>query len=168
MFDSTVMRAHVSAAGVKGSRTARRSAAHGGGFGTKIHLKADFEGQPLAFDLTGGEASDSRHFEIPLDIGPAIAPRAALTDKGDDAERNREAARARRICPIIPCRSNAPRRPVFFPKRLYKTRAGIEQTISKLKRLMRIAFRCEKTAMNYGALLVFAWSLIFVKSVHAA
>jgi hypothetical protein len=40
--------------------------------GTKIHLKADFEGQPLALDLTGREASDSRHFEILLDIGPDI------------------------------------------------------------------------------------------------
>jgi len=32
---------------------------------------------PLAFHLTGGEASDSRNFEILLDIGPDITPRAA-------------------------------------------------------------------------------------------
>ncbi|WP_424138269.1 transposase [Roseomonas chloroacetimidivorans] len=133
-----------------------------------MHLKADFQGQPLAFDLTGGEASDSRHFEILLDIGPDIAPRAALTDKGYDAERNRDAARARRICPIIPHRSNASHRPAFFPKQLYKTRARIEQTIGKLKRFKRIALRCEKTAMNYAALLAFACGLILAKSVHTA
>jgi hypothetical protein len=26
-----------------------------GGFSTKIHLKTDFDGHPIAFDLTGGE-----------------------------------------------------------------------------------------------------------------
>ena len=34
-----------------------------GGFSTKIHLKVDLGGLPLAFHLTGGEASDSRNFE---------------------------------------------------------------------------------------------------------
>src|SRR5215211_4075788 len=60
-----------------------------GGFSTKIHLKVDFGGLPLAFHLTGGEASDSRNFEVLLDIGPDIAPRAAITDKGYDAKANR-------------------------------------------------------------------------------
>ena len=41
-----------------------------GGFSTKIHLKTDFGGLPIAFHLTGGEASDSRNFETLLDIGP--------------------------------------------------------------------------------------------------
>jgi hypothetical protein len=51
---------------------------------------------PLTFHLTGGEASDSRNFEILLDIGPDITPRAALGDKGYDAKANREAARPAR------------------------------------------------------------------------
>ena len=74
MFDSAIIRAHVSAAGAKGGKPVRRSAARplGGGFGTKIHLKTDFDGLPLAFDLTGGEASDSRHFETLMDLGPDV------------------------------------------------------------------------------------------------
>ena len=32
-----------------------------------------------------GEASDSRNFETLLDIGPGIAPRAVVADKGYDA-----------------------------------------------------------------------------------
>jgi transposase len=75
---------------------------------------------------------------------------------------------SRRICPIIPHRSNASQRPAFFPKQLYKTRARIEQTIGKLKRFKRIALHCEKTAMNYAALLAFSCGLVLVKSVHAA
>ena len=39
MFDSTIVRAHVSAAGAKGGRAAKRWAASRGGFSTKIHLK---------------------------------------------------------------------------------------------------------------------------------
>ena len=52
-----------------------------GGFSTKIHLKTDFGGLPIAFHLTGGEASDSRNFETLLDIGPDLNPRAALGDE---------------------------------------------------------------------------------------
>ena len=89
-----------------------------GGFSTKIHLKTDFGGLPIAFDLTGGEASDSRNFETLLDIGPDINPRAALGDKGYDSKSNREAARQRGICPAIPYRSNTKDIPVFFPKTL--------------------------------------------------
>ena len=52
---------------------------------TEIYLKTDFGGLPIAFHLTGGEASDSRNFETLLDIGPDINPRAALGDKGYDS-----------------------------------------------------------------------------------
>src|SRR5215213_1472793 len=65
-----------------------------GGFSTKIHLKTDWDGDPLGFCLTGGEASDSRHFETLLDLGPEITPRAAVGDKGYDTKANRQAARA--------------------------------------------------------------------------
>ena len=91
-----------------------------GGFSTKIHLKSDLDGLPIGFHLTGGEASDSRQFEILLDIGPDITPRAAMTDKGYDARTNREAARGRGICPVIPYRSTTRDKPKFFPRKLYK------------------------------------------------
>ena len=89
-----------------------------------------------------------------------------MTDKGYDAKVNRQAARERGICPVIPYRSNTKDKPAFFPKALYKTRARIEQTIGKLKRFKRIAPRCEKTAQNYAALVAFACGIILVKSVH--
>ncbi|MGA8021399.1 MAG: IS5 family transposase [Candidatus Acidiferrales bacterium] len=139
-----------------------------GGFSTKIHLKTDFGGLPIAFDLTGGEASDSRNFETLLDIGPDINPRAALGDKGYDSKSNREAARQRGICPAIPYRSNTKDIPVFFPKILYKGRARIEQAVGKLKRFKRIALRCEKTARNYGSFVALALGFILIKSVHTA
>jgi hypothetical protein len=85
----------------KGAR--RRSPwAFTGGFSTKIHLKTDLVGYPIAFHLTGGEASDSRNFEVLLDLGPDVNPRAAVADKGYDAKTNRKMARERGICPVIP------------------------------------------------------------------
>jgi transposase len=105
-----------------------------GGFSTKIHLKTDKDGLPIGFHLTGGEAHDSRCFETLLDIGPEIAPGAVVADKGYDAAATRAAARKRGICPVIPFRSNAKKKPAFFAKMLYKSRARIEQTFGKLKR----------------------------------
>ena len=111
MFDSTVVRAHVSAAGAKGGQDGQALGRSRGGFSTKIHLKVDLDGRPLAFHLTEGQASDSPQFEILLDLGPDITPRAAVGDKGYDGKANRSAARERSICPVIPFRSSAKNRP---------------------------------------------------------
>src|SRR3954463_7716718 len=107
MFDSPVVRAHVSAAGAKGGQEGHALGRSRGGFSTKIHLKADLDGRPLAFHLTEGQAGDSPQFEILLDLGPDITPRAAVGDKGYDAKANRSAARERGICPVIPVKSSA-------------------------------------------------------------
>jgi len=139
-----------------------------GGFSTKIHLKTDLDGHPLDFHLTPGEASDSTEFETSLDIGPDIRPRIAMTDKGYDNHANRAAALARGVTPVIPRRENSKQRGRFFPKRLYKLRARIEQTIGKLKRFKRIAMRCDKTDISYSAFVSFACGLILIKSVHTA
>src|ERR1019366_5144471 len=165
MFDSTVVRAHVSAAGAKGGRTAMRSR---GGFSTKIHLKTDFDGHFLAFDLTGGEKADAPHFETLVGLGPDINPRAALGDKGYDSKANRAACRSRGIVPVIPYKSNARDRPKFFPTALYKGRARIEQSVGKLKRFKRIALRCEKTRTNFASFVALASAFILIKSVHTA
>jgi transposase len=168
MFDSTVVRAHVSAAGAKGGQDGQALGRSRGGFSTKIHLKVDLDGRPLAFHLTEGQASDSPQFEVLLDLGPDITPRAAVGDKGYDSTGTRSAARERRICPVIPFRSSARTRPGFFPKALYRARARIEQLVGKLKRFKRVALRCEKTAQNYGSVVALALGFILVKSVHTA
>jgi transposase len=126
------------------------------------------DGHPIAFHLTEGQASDSRNFEVLLDIGPDATPRAAVGDKGYDSRPNRQAARSRGICPAIPYRSNAKDRPAFFPRMLYRGRARIEQRVGKLKRFKRVALRCEKTARNYGSVVALALGFILAKSVHTA
>ncbi len=139
-----------------------------GGFSTKIHLKTDFDGDYLAFDLTGGEKADAPQFPVLLDLGPDIKPRAAIGDKGYDSKANRQAARDRGIAPVIPYKSNARNKPDYFPKTLYKGRARIEQGVGKLKRFKRIALRCEKTALNFLSFVHLAAGFILIKSVHTA
>nr|WP_292598939.1 IS5 family transposase [Mesorhizobium sp.] len=93
MFDSTVVRAHVSAAGAKRGQKDQALSRSRGGFSTKIHLKTDFDGHPIAFDLTGGEKRDAPYFSILLGLGPDVDPRAGIGDKGYASKANRQAAR---------------------------------------------------------------------------
>jgi hypothetical protein len=87
-----------------------------GGFSTKIHLKTDFDGHPIAFDLTGGEKADAPHFPILLGLGPDIDPRAAVGDKGYASKANREAARKRGAIPVIPHKTNEKEQPARFAR----------------------------------------------------
>ncbi len=123
----------------KGGKQGKALGRSRGGFTTKIHAKADNSGDIIAFDLTGGQASHSTHFESPLDIGPDNTPRAALGDKGYSRKSNRDAARARGIAPVIPYKVNEKNKPTYFAKILYKARARIEQGFGRLKRFKRVA-----------------------------
>jgi len=139
-----------------------------GGFTTKIHAKSDASGDIIAFDLTGGEAFDGRHFETLLDIGTDIQPRAVICDKGYASKANRDAARARGIAPVIPHKANEKNKPTFFARTLYKARARIEQGVGRLKRFKRVALRCEKTERNFRSIVSFAAGLCLIKFVHTA
>jgi transposase len=139
-----------------------------GGFTTKIHAKSDASGDIIAFDLTGGEASDGRHFETLLDIGPDIQPRAVICDKGYASKANRDAAKKRRIAPVIPHKANESDKPAFFARTLYKARARIEHGVGRLKRFKPVALRCEKTARNFRSIVSFAAGLCLIKFVHTA
>jgi transposase len=132
----------------------------------KIHAKSDASGDITAFDLTGGEASDARHFDVLLDIGPDIRPRAVICDKGCASKANREAARARGIAPVIPHKANERDKPAFFASTLYKTRSRIEDGAGRLKRFKRVALRCEKTARNFRSIVAFVAGLCLIKFVH--
>ena len=56
MLDSTIVRAHVSAAGAKGGRMAKRWAARAGASRPRSTSRLILDGRPLAFHLTEGQA----------------------------------------------------------------------------------------------------------------
>ena len=168
MFDSTIVRAHVSAAGAKRGQQGQALGRLHGGFTTKIHAKSDASGALIGFDLTGREKGEAPHFAVLLDIGPDIAPRAVIGDKGYSSKANRALARSRGIAPVIPHKDNEKDKPAFFAKTLYKARGRIEQAIGILKRFKRVSLRCEKTARNFRSIVSFAASLCLIKFVHTA
>lgn len=131
-------------------------------------MKTDRKGQPLGFELTGGEASDSIQFEALMETGPDTKARAYVADKGYDSHHNRALARAAGAVPVIPHRSNRRQVPKHFAKALYRGRARIEQMIGKLKRFKRVALRCEKTARNFRSIVALAATFILIKFVHTA
>ena len=161
------MRAHVSAAGAKG---ARRASARP--FARRLHHENPRKIGRLRrhhrLRSDRRRASDGRHFETLLDIGPDVQPRAAICDKGYASKANREAARARGIAPVIPHKANEKDKPAFFARTLYKARARIEQGVGRLKRFKRVALRCEKTERNFRSIVSFAVGLCLIKFVHTA
>ena len=60
-----------------------------GGFTTKIHLRINALGSPIAVALTGGEVSDYKGYLQLMDADEP-APKVLLADKGYDADFIRE------------------------------------------------------------------------------
>jgi hypothetical protein len=188
MFDSTAVRAHVSAAGATGGRMVRRSA------------------RPLARRLLGQDPPQDR-LRRPAARLPPRRRRGRRRPPVRDAARHRARHRAARgggrqrvrrqgqprdgagaghpPGHPIPCRRQGPVRILaegalprhscrrrstapFLPKALYRAilaegalpRPSADgQTTGKLERFERIALRCEKTAENYAALVASACGL---------
>jgi hypothetical protein len=58
MIDSSVIRAHRCAAGIKGGAQNQALGRSRGGFSSKLHLRVNADGLPIAPVLTAGEAHD--------------------------------------------------------------------------------------------------------------
>ena len=62
MVDGTSLRAHRCAAGGTGGRLRQALGRSRGGFGSKLHLRCDRGGRPMAFVLTPGERHEQTAF----------------------------------------------------------------------------------------------------------
>ena len=112
---------------------------------TKIHALVDALGNPVAFSLTPGQASDLSQAEPLLED---FAPEAFLADKAYDADRLILALEARAIKPVIPPKSNRlVQRHCDFA--LYRERNLVERFFNTLKHFRAIATRYDKLARNF-------------------
>ena len=68
-----------------------------GGFTSKVHTRADGQGRPLGFILTGGEASDYQAVDALVAI-PVANPKRMLVDKGYDGDDIRSNLLIKGIC----------------------------------------------------------------------
>ena len=137
-----------------------------GGFSTKIHLRTNAKGDPLTFDVTGGEAHEVKGYDALMELHDND-PDRLLGDKGYDSDNIRNDLAERGIEPVIPPRSNR-KVPIEYDREAYKRRNLIERCVNRLKQFRRIATRYEKTARAYLSMLCIASSLIWIKTVNAA
>ncbi len=146
MIDSTIVRAHQHSAGAKGDANAQAMGRSKGGLSTKIHAVSDALGNPTAFHLTPGQASDLDGADVLL---PKLEAKQLLGDKGYDAdERVIERLEQQGITPVIPPKRNR-REQREYDKELYKARHLIENFFAKLKQYRAIATRYDKLAESF-------------------
>jgi transposase len=164
-IDSTIVRAHQHAAGVKGE-SGEASSARAAGFSTKIHLRTNAKGNPLTFDLTGGEVHETQGFDALMKLHDA-QPAKLLGDKGYDSDEIRNDLAKRGIEPVIPPRSNRTT-PIEYDREAYKRRNLIERCVNRLKQFRRIATRYEKNARAFVSMLCIAAARLWIKTVNTA
>lgn len=158
--DGSYVRAHQHASGARHGEE-RAIGLSRGGATTKIHIAADAHGNPIDFEITGGEVHDSKIAgKIIEKVGKA---EHFIADKGYDSEEIREQARASQMNPVIPRRSNSKKPNPEFDSYLYKLRHLVENLFARLKHFRSIATRFEKLARNFKSMLFFACSMIWMK-----
>ena len=154
--DGSHVRAHQHASGEE--RAIARSC---GGATTKIHVAADSHGNPIDFEITGGEVHDSKKANEIIDkIGNA---EHFIADKGYDSEEIRLKAKQAGMNPIIPRKSNSKKPNPEFDRYLYKLRHLVENLFARLKHFRSIATRFEKLARNFKAMIFVACTFIWLK-----
>src|SRR5216117_2999623 len=137
-----------------------------GGFSTKIHLRTNAKGNPLTFDVTGGEAHEVKGYDALMQLHE-IDPAKLIGDKGYDSDGIRNDLAERGIEPVIPPRSNR-KTPIEYDREAYKRRNLIERCVNRLKQFRRIATRYEKTARAYLSMLCIAAAKLWIKTVNTA
>jgi hypothetical protein len=113
--DGTVARAHQDATGAVGGQEHEALGRSRGGFSTKIHLRAEGGGKPVAFVLSGGERHESLYLGPLLNLGrvrrtsagrPRYRPAFVVGDRGYSYPSVRRALARRGIRAVIPRRSD--------------------------------------------------------------
>lgn len=172
--DGTVVRAHQHAAGAVGGQDGEALGWSRGGFSTKVRVRAEGGGKPLAFVISGGERHESLYVTDLLSQGrvrragrgrPRVRPSQLVGDRGYSYPSVRRLLARRGIRAVIPRRRDqrpGDRRHRAFDRAVYRERNRVERLINRLKQYRRIATRYEKRAAHYIAMLSLAAILLWL------
>ena len=159
-FDGSYIRAHQHASGARHGEERAIGRSRGGNT-TKIHIAADAHGNPIDFEITGGEVNDCKVASKLIE--KVDNPEVIVADKGYDSEAIRDEIRLHGSQPIIPRKSNSTKPNPEFDSYLYKLRHLVENLFARLKHFRSIATRFEKLARNYKAMVYLGCSFIWLK-----
>ena len=129
---------------------------------TKLHVAADAHGNPIDFEITGGQVHDAKVAGKVL--GKISTAEHIIADKDYDSETIREQVKSRGMNPIIPRKSNSKKPNPEFDVHLYKLRHLVENLFAKLKHDRSIATRFEKLARNFKATTYLACTMIWLRT----
>jgi transposase len=146
MIDSTSIRANQCSAGYgKHSQEEQCLGRSRGGYGTKVHVLTDGEGNPMMFILTPGNNHDVTQAE---NLTREIKDTTVIADKGYDSQEFVDYLHKNNCEVVIPSRCNN-KIQRGIDKNTYKQRHYIENFFSKIKCFRRICTRFDKTASSY-------------------
>jgi transposase len=159
-IDGSYVRAHQHASGARIGEE-RAIGKSRGGPTTKIHVAADAHGNPIDFEVTGGEVHDAKAAD--QIISKIDDAQYIIGDKGYDSEAIREQIRSRGAVPVIPRKSNSSKPNPEFDSHIYKLRHLVENLFARLKHFRSIATRFEKLARNYKSMVLLACAMLWIR-----
>ncbi len=135
-----------------------------GGFGTKIHLKCDGAGRPMAFRLSAGHRHEMTAFEQLLDAGEGQACGTWSPAGSCPVCARRSCLQWRESTSVLSASRHATgrpskrdhKRPWSYDRGRDRQRNVIERLMNRLKRSRRIATRFEKRACHFEAMVTIA------------
>lgn len=159
-IDGSYIRAHQHASGARHGEERAIGRSRGGNT-TKIHIAADAHGNPIDFEITGGEVHD---VQIASKLIEKVEQaEVVVANKGYDSENIRDMICLSGAQPVIPRKSNSTKPNPQFDSFLYKLRHLVENLFARLKHFRSIATRFEKLARNYKAMVYLGCSFVWLK-----
>jgi len=159
MIDASIIRTHRHAAGAKGGQDKQGLGRSCGGFSSKIHVKVDGNGMPLAIVITKGQASDIGQGEKLVEADKC---ENLLADRGYDSDLFRTMLKKKGINSVIPGRKNR-KEAIEYDQQIYKKRNKIERFFGRIKEFRRIATRYDKTSAMFKGTVVLASIAVWLK-----
>ena len=132
-----------------------------GGPTTKIHLIVDALGNPVSFDLSGGEVHDVKKAPEMLEKVPNLGE-FFLADKGYDSDDFRGKIIEHNSTPIIPGRKNRKEK-IEYDREIYSSRHLVENAFCKLKQYRAVATRYDKLGRNFMGMITMAAIMIWAR-----
>ena len=160
MLDSTVTKAHRTAASLKADNEPRKIGRSRGGLTTKIHFLCTSNRRPVDFILSEGQAGDAS-FAPELIIKHSKYIKHFLADKAYDSDKIRATLSSNGIHACIPPKANR-KEEIPYDKELYKKRHVIENMFGRLKDWRGVAMRYCRCAYTYKAFVCIAMTVLFL------
>lgn len=160
MIDGSIVKSHQHSCGAKkGSDTSIGKSVAGNT--SKIHMVTDSHGNPVDFEITGGNVHDIQMASELIERTPKST--YTIADKGYDGEYLRWVIRECDSIPMIPRKNNSKVGNDDIDKFIYKQRHHVENNFARLKHNRAIATRYDKLKRNYVGMVCLACSLIWLK-----